>query len=168
MNPAVAQALAMVLLLCATSAAAQSEATRSELLRVWVSEAGWRAPRSYAAMGAILARDAARYDRSIVASADRLVWQYSNAQADHAWVRYLDAGCARPDHWKGIWQADRCLAVVALVDRFLDGALPDPCKGQASGWRTPHSKALHKALRKNALKRVRCAGGTYLAFVGPR
>ena len=38
------------------------------------------------------------------------------------------------------------------------------CHGRAAGWRTPRSKALRLALRRG-FARVRCAGGTSLAFV---
>jgi len=138
--------------------------SRSELLRVLVAESRWNTTRSHAAMLHVLRRFAIRHDLTATGAADRLVWAYSNAQADHPWIRYLSGSCERPDYYKGTWPRDKCLRVVDFIDSFESGRVADPCAGQASGWRSPKSKALRYALR-HGYRRVRCVGGTTLAFV---
>ena len=134
------------------------------LLQVFVSEAGWNNPRSHAAMGHVLLRNADKNERSICDSADRIVWAYSNAQADHPWVRYLNASCERPDYYRGVWDTQRCVMLVKRAESFLKGRVGDPCQGRADGWRSPKSRALRYALR-HGYRRVKCIGGTTLAFV---
>jgi hypothetical protein len=112
----------------------------------------------------VLRRFAKSRKISTTEAADRLVWAYSNAQADHPWIRYLDASCERPDGYKGTWPRDKCLRVVEFIDLFESGKVADPCMGKADGWRSPKSKALRYAL-SHGFSRVKCRGGTSLAFV---
>lgn len=140
------------------------EALVTCLLQVWVAEARWSSPRSHAAMAHVLARNADKNERTICESADRIVWRYSNAQADHPWIRYLNASCDRPDYYRGTWDKQRCLVLVKRAEEFVTGnKMPDPCNGLADGWRS-RGAALRKA-RRNGYTRVRCNGGTVLAFV---
>jgi hypothetical protein len=160
----------LLLFLFAGSSQAQPAVTnssRSELLRVLASEARWDAPRSHAAMLHVLGRYAERNSTTLVGAADKIIWPFSNAQYDHPWVRYLDESCEKPDYYRYEWPREKCLAMLAMIDRFVDGKLADPCNGKASGWRSPGSKALRYALA-HGFSRVKCRRGTSLAFVQPR
>lgn len=137
-----------------------------ELQKVFVAEAGWAAPRSHVGMAHVLHRYATAHAITIERAADLLVWPFSNAQADRPWIRYLRMDCSEPDGYPMRWSEEArglCLRVVARARAFLRGELPDPCRGLANGWRS-HGKALRVALRKGC-ERVRCDGGTSVAFV---
>ncbi len=147
-----------------------ADETLNELIRVFVAEAGWRSPRSHAALAHVLKRYAARNGVSLIDAADVLVWKHSNAQVDRPFIRYLDASCAKPDGYPKDWNKRKadCRAVARRARAFLRGDLRDPCaRVRPSGWRSPKSKALRRALRKGN-ERVRCVDGTALAFVKER
>jgi hypothetical protein len=112
----------------------------------------------------VLGRYADRNHVTLVDAANKIIWPFSNAQYEHAWVRYLNESCEKPDYYKHEWPRDKCLSMLAMIDKFLEGKLADPCNGKASGWRSPRSKALRYALA-NGFRRVKCRGGTSLAFV---
>jgi hypothetical protein len=116
-------------------------------------------------MAHVLQRYADRAGVSLGVAADRLVWRHSNARRDRPWLARLNPTCERPDGYPWRWPAELCAAVVARAEAFGRGELADPCRGRATGWRTPKSKALRLALLRGFV-RVRCAGGTSLAFVG--
>ena len=117
-----------------------------------------------AARGPVVGSVVPGHGASLEDAADALVWPYSNALRDRPWLRALTPACERPDGYRWRWDRELCLEVVARAEAFLRGELRDPCHGRAAGWRTPRSKALRLALRRG-FARVRCAGGTSLAFV---
>jgi hypothetical protein len=163
-------AIAAAVLFCSSSSRAQPavhNSSRSELLRVLVAEARWDAPRSHAAMLHVLQRHAERNNISLIESANRTIWPFSNAQYDHPWTRYLNESCEQPDYYRGNWLTEKCLRIVQLIQLFQEGRVSDPCKGAPTGWRSPRSRALRYALH-HGFVRVRCVGGTSLAFVRPK
>jgi hypothetical protein len=116
----------------------------------------------------VLRRYAERNDTTLIEAANEIIWPFSNAQYDHPWTRYLNESCERPDYYRGKWPEDKCRKLLLTIDNFIAGNVKDPCasRGQEgpSGWRSPRSKALRYALR-HGYQRVKCQGGTSLAFV---
>ena len=129
----------------------------ADLLQVWWSEAGPRAPLTHAAMAHVIRRHARRNAMEFTASAEAIVWRHSDAKRRHAWVRHLNAECERPDHYGRSWSRVQhlCERMVARARAFFAGQLPDPCP-EADGWRTDRSAALAKAIGLG-WRRVACA-----------
>jgi hypothetical protein len=118
------------------------------LLQVWWAESGPHAYRSHAAMAHVLQRYATAHGITLSESADRLVWQHSNAQVHRPWLRTLTASCARPDYVsERTWERRRplCVALVERARAFMRGELRDPCP-RAEGWRK-RGKATRRAKR---------------------
>ena len=153
-------ALAIAWLL-SSRAAAQSPET--VLVRVWVAEVRWTSERAQAGMAHVLERWATGKRTELAAAADALVWAHSNPPS---WIRQLEPGCAQPRGWPRRWRWSRheglCLALYERAGAFLAGAVADPCRGKADGWRSP-GKATRRALRRG-YRRVWC-GRVPVVFV---
>jgi hypothetical protein len=129
----------------------------SDLVQLWWTEAGPRAPLTHAVMAHVIRRHARRNALSFTASANAIVWRHSLARQRHAWVRHLNARCERPEHYGRSWPRVEhlCRRMVARARQFFLNRLQDPCP-EADGWRTDRSPALAKAIGLG-WRRVACA-----------
>ena len=139
------------------------------LMRVWVAEAGWTAPRDHAAINGTLQKWVGVRGDTLQAVVRRMVDNHSGALDRSLWLLDLNSECDEPVGWpqKLRWSKYQplCFALAHRAERALAGRLPDPCHGKADQWRAKRSKmkALRKALRKGYV-RVHC-GKTVNAFL---
>lgn len=132
-----------------------------DLARVFVSEAGWDAPREHAALGWTLARRAQRLrerrgmgaQQVIRAIADRtLVEPRTDRQR---WLYALRLDGARPVEWErwttARWgrRTDGWKAALTAARALVRGELADPCDGPSELWGSPTHPVDRAALERN-------------------
>jgi hypothetical protein len=136
----------------------------SELMRVFVSEAGWKARADHLAMAAILQRYARRTGSTLVDAIATRVWAHSNALQARPWLTRLDQDCEAPYGFPGRWEnyEPRCRRVAETAAMALATG-PWRCP-RAKGWRS-YGAPLQKALGLG-YEQVSCAGNV-VAYVRP-
>jgi hypothetical protein len=135
------------------------------LLMVIVSEVRWHT-HDAAAIEHVLRRYARRHDVSIAQAAEQVVWPHNRARKITPWLKNLNLDCTEPQLWnEARWPAKKCQRLVTHIKQFLARRVADPCRGRATGWRSPDSQALRFALR-HGFAVVDC-GPTLITFVRP-
>lgn len=143
----------------------QGQAVQDELMRVFLSEAGWVARRTHFAMGAILKRSARALNVDLMdVIADR-VWKHSRALQTRPWIAHLTASCDELSGFPRPWAnyAQRCRYLEQTAYAVLYGRAWNPCsKTRPTGWRS-YGGPLARAIA-NGFEQVDCAGNR-VAFV---
>lgn len=127
-----------------------TDSTKIWLARAMVSEAGWLAKRDHAAIAHTLARRwRVRRERWPGVTFEQVIRNYCAGfylkeealDPRQQWVRQLNSDGLQPESWPQNVRWDKHLVywrqVLDSVDRFAEGQLPDPCRGQSWHWGGP-------------------------------
>jgi hypothetical protein len=143
------------------------------LTRACVAETDWSRP-DCAAVLHVLKRRAATAGEPIEQMAGRYVAMLATHDNSPRarWVMQLTADCSEPADWdqsagRWKWYAPKCKQLVADVQAFERGALPDPCGGATQwGSRTlpQDAERAARALKAGRWVLARCSTRTANAF----